>query len=160
MDSAHLPRPTSQWGHVILEQEGSSVLKRSDEPRPGDIAAFYDTKLKGKKGLSSYTQNVGSVEEPLVGIVSESETKKHKLRVLQVERGVPEEVSYRCDDIKSGRVVVSPHPILALKFAVPCCPKADLSNRSSVLDCKSPCLCLLGSNNYMSSLYSICYMST
>jgi hypothetical protein len=57
--------------------------------------------------LSSYTQNVGSVEEPLVGIVSESETKKHKLRVLQVERGVPEEVSYRCDDLKSGRVVVS-----------------------------------------------------
>jgi hypothetical protein len=44
----------------------------------------------------------------LVGIVSESETKKHKLRVLQVERGVPEEVSYRCDDLKSGRVVVSP----------------------------------------------------
>ena len=58
--------------------------------------------------MSSYTQNVGSVEEPLVGIVSESETKKHKLRVLQVERGVPEEVSYRCDDLKSGRVVVSP----------------------------------------------------
>jgi hypothetical protein len=77
------------------------------KPRPGDIAAFYDAKLKGKKGLSSYTQNVGSVEEPLVGIVSESETKKHKLRVLQVERGVPEEVSYRCDDLKSGRVVVS-----------------------------------------------------
>jgi hypothetical protein len=43
----------------------------------------------------------------LVGIVSESETKKHKLRILQVERGVPEEVSYRCDDLKSGRVVVS-----------------------------------------------------
>ena len=40
--------------------------------------------------------------------MSESETKKHKLRVLQVERGVPEEVSYRCDDLKSGRVVVSP----------------------------------------------------
>lgn len=31
---------------------------------------------------------MGSVEEPLVGIVSESEAKKHKLRVLQVERGV------------------------------------------------------------------------
>lgn len=122
MDSAHLPKPQGQWGYIVLEQEGTSVLKRSDEvrpkligqklqanfqPRTGDIAAFYDAKLKGKKGLSSYTQNVGSVEEPLVGIVSESETKKHKLRVLQVERGVPEEVSYRCDDLKSGRVVVS-----------------------------------------------------
>lgn len=67
----------------------SETTENADEqPRPGDIAAFYDAKLKGKKGLSSYSQNVGSVEEPLVGIVSESETKKHKLRVLQVERGV------------------------------------------------------------------------
>jgi hypothetical protein len=91
------------------------------KPRAGDIAAFYDAKLKGKKGLSSYTQNVGSVEEPLVGIVSESETKKHKLRVLQVERGVPEEVSYRCDDLKSGRVVVSPFS----RLRVACAAGAD-----------------------------------
>lgn len=31
---------------------------------------------------------MGSVEDPLVGVVIESEAKKHKLRVLQVERGV------------------------------------------------------------------------
>ena len=35
------------------------------------------------------------------------ETKnKHKVKVLQVERGVPEEVSYRLDDLKTGRVAV------------------------------------------------------
>jgi len=74
----------------------------------GDIAAFHDARFKGRKGLSSYEQHVGSVEEPLLGIVVEFEQKgKHKVRVLQVERGVPEEVSYRLDDLKSGRVVVS-----------------------------------------------------
>lgn len=66
------------------------------------------------------------MEEPLVGIISEVEQKKHKLRVLQVERGVcpsqfracaplnritadsqaSDEVSYRCDDLKTGRVIV------------------------------------------------------
>ena len=78
--------------------------------------ALYDARFKGKKGLSSYTQHVGSVEEPLVGVIAEAEQKKHKLRVLQVERGVSrakmelmqvaDEVSYRCDDLKSGRVIV------------------------------------------------------
>lgn len=58
------------------------------QPRPGDIAALHDARLKGKKGLQSYTQQAGSVEDPLVGIVVEFEAKKHKMRVLQVERGV------------------------------------------------------------------------
>jgi hypothetical protein len=59
------------------------------QPRAGDIAAFHDTRFKGRKGISSYEQHVGSVEEPLVGIIAEFDTKgKHKLRVLQVERGV------------------------------------------------------------------------
>jgi hypothetical protein len=62
--------------------------KLTKQPRAGDIAAFYDAKLKGKKGLSSYNQHVGSVEDPLVGVIAESEQKKHKLRVMQVERGV------------------------------------------------------------------------
>jgi hypothetical protein len=31
MDNAHLPRPQGQWGYIILEQNGSSVLKRSDD---------------------------------------------------------------------------------------------------------------------------------
>ncbi|ORY25641.1 hypothetical protein BCR39DRAFT_543513 [Naematelia encephala] len=107
IDQAQLARPTQEWGQVVFEQEGSSVMKRYDEPRPGDIAAFYDAKLKGKKGLAGYSQHVGSVEEPLLGVVVEFESKhKQKMRVLQVERGVPEEVSYRCEDLKSGKVIV------------------------------------------------------
>ncbi|WVF68909.1 hypothetical protein IAT40_003682 [Kwoniella sp. CBS 6097] len=106
MDHAHISRPQQGWGQIIFEQEGGSILRRYDEPRPGDIAAFHDAKLKGKKGLSTYNQHVGSVEEPLVGVVVEFEDRKHKLRVLQVERGTPEEVSYRCEDLKSGKIVV------------------------------------------------------
>jgi hypothetical protein len=34
MDNAHLPKPQGQWGYIILEQEGTSVLKRSDEVSP------------------------------------------------------------------------------------------------------------------------------
>ncbi|WRT67866.1 uncharacterized protein IL334_004840 [Kwoniella shivajii] len=107
MDNAKLPRPIpGQLGQVIFEQEGGSIMKRYDNPKPGDIAAFHDSKLKGKKGLTTYNQHVGSVEDPLVGIVAEFEERKHKLKVYQVERGVPEEVSYRCEDLKSGRIVV------------------------------------------------------
>ncbi|WWD04959.1 hypothetical protein V865_003030 [Kwoniella europaea PYCC6329] len=108
IDSAQLPRPDTEkgWGQVVFEQEGGSILRRYDDPRPGDIAAFHDSKLKGKKGLSTYNQHVGSVEEPLIGVVAEFEERKHKLRILQVERGVPEEVSYRCEDLKSGKIIV------------------------------------------------------
>jgi len=91
----------------VSRWQSQSQLTLPFQPRPGDIAAFHDAKLKGKKGLSSYSQAVGSVEEPLVGIVAEFDNKnKHKMRVLQVERGVPEEVSYRLDDLKSGKVLV------------------------------------------------------
>ena len=77
------------WGSVIFEQEASSTLSRYDEPRPGDIAAFFDARFKGRSGLKSYEQHVGSVHDPLLGIVIEFEGKgKHKLKVLQVERGV------------------------------------------------------------------------
>lgn len=31
---------------------------------------------------------MGSVEDPTVGVIVEFEAKKHKIRVLQVERGV------------------------------------------------------------------------
>nr|XP_018262261.1 uncharacterized protein I303_05277 [Kwoniella dejecticola CBS 10117]OBR84419.1 hypothetical protein I303_05277 [Kwoniella dejecticola CBS 10117] len=106
IDQAQLPRPAEGWGQIVFEQEGGSILRRYDDPRPGDVAAFYDAKLKGKKGLSTYNQHVGSVQEPLVGVVAEFEDRKHKLRVLQVERGVSEEVSYRCEDLKSGKIIV------------------------------------------------------
>lgn len=74
------------------------------QPRPGDVAAFHDAKLKGKKGLSSYSQQAGSVEDPLVGIVAEFEQKnKRKMRVLQVERGVSRSRVLLCSVLMRAR---------------------------------------------------------
>lgn len=124
-DQARLPAPEG-WGVPVYEQEAHKVLKRLDDPRAGDVAALYDARFKGQKGLKSYTQQVGSVEDPLVGIVSEYESKgKHKVRVFQVERGVPDEMSYRLDDLKSGRVVVSRRQ--------PKVPRDKLTDRSTAL---------------------------
>lgn len=108
-DQARLPAPPPEhWGLPVYEQQAQTIVKRLDDPRPGDVAALYDARFKGQKGIKGYTQHVGSVEDALVGVVSEYDTRgKHKMRVLQVERGTPDEVSYRLDDLKSGRVVVS-----------------------------------------------------
>jgi hypothetical protein len=75
-------------GTLVLEQNGASVVRRLDEPRPGDIVVLQDVKLKGKKGLHSYTQSAGSVEIPVFGVCSEFEHKKNKVKVWQIEQGV------------------------------------------------------------------------
>jgi hypothetical protein len=49
---------------------------------------LQDVKLKGKKGLHSYTQSAGSVEIPVFGVCSEFEHKKNKVKVWQIEQGV------------------------------------------------------------------------
>lgn len=61
-------------------------------------------------------------------MVVDFETKnKHKVKVLQVERGVPEEVSYRLDDLKTGRVAVG-HASRSMRPA---------DARSTARDCES-----------------------
>ncbi|KAH0826169.1 hypothetical protein J3R83DRAFT_5591 [Lanmaoa asiatica] len=101
---------------------------------PGDVIAFWDAKLKGHKGLHVYTQTAGAGSGPLVGIVSEFDAKKSKVRVWQANQHVGqqvnlsvfrrlarakhgvltlratqtvEKVSYRLEDLKSGQVKVS-----------------------------------------------------
>ncbi|KAK0202113.1 hypothetical protein DFS33DRAFT_1276886 [Desarmillaria ectypa] len=102
------PTPPS-YGYVIYMQSGSSVQKRAGEIMPGDVVWLSDAKLKGHKGIQTYSQHVG-VKEPLVGIISEFEAKKFKLRVFQANQHVGqqtvESVSYRLEDLKSGAVKV------------------------------------------------------
>ncbi|KAJ7859894.1 hypothetical protein B0H13DRAFT_2237429 [Mycena leptocephala] len=97
------------WGHLIYSQAAGSVQKRLSDIMPGDIVALFDAKLKGHKGLATYTQTVGA-GEPLVGIVSEFEPKKSKIRVFQANQHVGhqtvEAASYRLEDLKSGIVKV------------------------------------------------------
>lgn len=80
--------PNQSFGSMVWEQEGPSVQKRYDQPRPGDIVVLHDVKLSGKKTLKSYTQQAGSVEEPMFGICVEFETKNNKVKIWQTEKGV------------------------------------------------------------------------
>lgn len=133
----------SEWGYVVYAQTGTAVQRRVSDILPGDVVAFWDAKLKGHKGLHAYTQTVGTAGAgeggrggPLVGIVSEFDGKKSKVRVWQANQHVGqqvsqtlsvfrrlarvkngaltpratqtvENVSYRLDDLKSGQVKVS-----------------------------------------------------
>lgn len=91
---------------MVHEQEAQSVQVRLDEIRAGDVIVLHDVKLKGRKGLTSYTQQAGSVQEPLFAICVETEGKKNKIKVWQVEKGKPEHESYRLDDLQSGLIRV------------------------------------------------------
>jgi myosin tail region-interacting protein MTI1 len=107
--------PTS-YGHIIYTQSGPTVQRRITDIMPGDIIALFDTKFKGHKGLQSYHVHVGE-HEPCVGIVSDYEPKKAKVRVFQASQQVAhqtvENVSYRLDDLKSGSIkVIYEHPVL------------------------------------------------
>lgn len=89
--NAVFPSPPS-YGYVVYSQAGSSVQKRVSEIMPGDIVALYDARFKGHKGIQTYHQTVGA-GEPLVGIVSEFEPKKSKIRVFQANQHVGQQVS-------------------------------------------------------------------
>ncbi|KAJ6583857.1 hypothetical protein DFH09DRAFT_1245711 [Mycena vulgaris] len=101
--------PPPAWGYLVYSQAAGSVQKRLSDIMPGDIVALFDAKLKGHKGLATYSQTVGA-GEPLVGIVSEFEPKKSKIRVFQANQHVGhqtvEAASYRLEDLKSGIVKV------------------------------------------------------
>ncbi len=109
MSEAGLDANTS-FGTLILEQDGTSVLRRMDEPRPGDVVVLSDVKLKGKKGLHSYTQAAGSVEIPVFAICSEFEAKKMKVKVWQVEQGVS-------GDLRVERLLADPTLLLTLDLS-------------------------------------------
>ena len=81
--------PDDDWGYMVYAQTGNAVQRRVSDILPGDVIAFSDAKLKGHKGLHAYTQTAGAV----VGIVSEFESKKSKVRVWQANQHVGQQVS-------------------------------------------------------------------
>ncbi|KAG6919231.1 hypothetical protein DXG01_008027 [Tephrocybe rancida] len=107
--NAAMPTSNASYGYLVYAQTGSAVQKRASDIMPGDILVLQDAKLKGHKGLQSYHQNVG-IGQPLVGVVSEFEPKKSKVRLFQANQHVGQQtveaVSYRLEDLKSGTVKV------------------------------------------------------
>ncbi|KAF5340129.1 hypothetical protein D9758_013144 [Tetrapyrgos nigripes] len=86
------PISPNSYGYLIYQQSGSAVQKRVSDILPGDILWMQDAKLKGHKGIQTYHQSVG-VGDPLVGVVSEFEAKKFKVRVFQANQHVGQQVS-------------------------------------------------------------------
>ncbi|KAG6854297.1 hypothetical protein C0991_008546 [Blastosporella zonata] len=107
--NAAMPTSSTSYGYLVYAQTGNAVQKRASEILPGDIMVLQEAKLKGHKGLQSYHQNVG-IGEQLVGVVSEFEPKKSKVRLFQANQHVGQQtveaVSYRLEDLKSGTVKV------------------------------------------------------
>ena len=79
---------TESLGHLIYAQTGTSVTRRAGDIVLGDIIALYDAKMKGHKGFAGYSIVVGSVDEPLLGIVSDfsASGKKVKVKVFAVNQ--------------------------------------------------------------------------
>lgn len=106
-----LPPVGQSLGVAILTQVGPTMMQpQADEVRSGDIVSCSQADFRGKKGLAPYHMTFGTQAEPTSGIVIECETKKNKLRCIvqspNNKKGLPDEVSLRLDDLKSGIVKV------------------------------------------------------
>ena len=97
-----LPPSSSGYGYLIYSQNGSTIQRRVSDIMPGDVVALYDAKLGGRKGLTGYHQQAGSAGEPLVGIVSEFEPKKSKIKVFQANQHVGQQQVSIFDDWYTG----------------------------------------------------------
>ena len=86
------------YGYLVYLQNGGQVQKRASEIMPGDVVEIVDARFKGHKGLGGYQQFVGAGVEgaegggPVVGVISELEPKKSKLRVFQANQHVGQQV--------------------------------------------------------------------
>ena len=90
---AQVPQASkASYGHLIYSQNGQTVLRRSSNIMPGDIIQLTEAKFKGHKGLQSYHQTAGTIQDPAVGIVSEFDGKKSKAKVYQANQHVGAQV--------------------------------------------------------------------
>ena len=85
------PESLDSFGFLVYSQTAAAVQRRVSDIMPGDIVVVDDAKFKGHKGLQSYNQTVG-VGAPLVGIVSDFEPKKSKVKVYQANQHVGQQV--------------------------------------------------------------------
>jgi hypothetical protein len=93
-NAAQVSIDTGEYGYLIYSQNGSVVQKRASEIMPGDVVEVHDARFKGHKGLQTYQLTVGGSGELVIGIVSEFDTKKSKIKVFQANQHVGQQVRH------------------------------------------------------------------
>ncbi len=86
------------YGYLIHSQNGSTVTRRCPaEILPGDIILFDNCHFQGRKGLQSYSIQIGTPTaegDDVIGIINEVEGKKHKVKVYHANQHIGGPVSY------------------------------------------------------------------
>lgn len=99
--------PPSAYGYLVYVQAGGAVQRRASEIMPGDIVELHDARFKGHKGIHTYSQSA----DALVGVVSEFEPKKSKIRVFQANQHVGQQVC-----VAFAALIPLPHVFLFFFF--------------------------------------------
>ncbi len=81
----------SDYGILIYAQTAAQVHTRVTDILPGDVVMLDGAKLKGYKGLHTYSISAGEAA-PCMGVVSEFDVKKLKLKALQANQRVGQAV--------------------------------------------------------------------
>jgi hypothetical protein len=89
--NASPPPNPGEYGFLIYAQTGAQVHTRLTDIMPGDVVVLEGAKLKGHKGLHTYSMSVGEAS-PCMGVVSEFDAKKLKLKALQANQRVGQAV--------------------------------------------------------------------
>jgi hypothetical protein len=81
------PHNPGEYGFLIYAQTAAQVHTRLTDIMPGDVVVLDGAKLKGYKGLHTYSISAGE-GAPCMGVVSEFDVKKLKLKALQANQRV------------------------------------------------------------------------
>ena len=81
------PQSPGDYGILIYAQTAAQVHTRVTDIMRGDVVVLDAAKLKGHKGLHTYNISAGEAA-PCMGVVSEFDVKKLKLKALQANQRV------------------------------------------------------------------------
>lgn len=97
------------FGVVVYKNTNHSVAQY-DDIRPGDILCIKNAKFtshKGLSGLANKSIHVGEGSDVFAAVVMEVDTKKEKLRVLDLDHnGTVKKDSFKIGDMKTGKIRV------------------------------------------------------
>ncbi len=88
-----------EYGFLVYAQTAAQVHTRLADIMPGDVVVLEGARFKGHKGLHTYSMNAGE-SAPCMGLVSDFDPKKLKLKALQANQRV-------------GQAVRAPFPVVS-----------------------------------------------